>query len=364
MKSNKPEVFYLKIKNKKEIKYEFQEDKVLEYIKKYNVHDEFIIIIFIGRSQYGKSKLAEILTGVKHEIGELLQSETEGATIAYGGTIKDIYTRIHLEPPEYKTQDIDVFFIDTEGIFDDSSKSFIAPFLMPLLLLSTKIVTFMGIYPDDSISNYLSLCKSFIISNDYGKSKDPFNDKLIVRIKDFPQVIEKDEIYFYTEDFKINSQIAKNFKDQSIFPIYTLGGPYDQQNQSHDKKYTKYFLDKIFDSFINQEENNNQIIYSSPEKLIKDIHNLNLQKDEYQVIMKLFKEKSTSERILYNSCYEINEKIDLFIQEKLRKMEYNDYSFNQFFLENIESEIKDICAKHNIEDVYYYEYYNLEKKNI
>ena len=271
MKSNKPEVFYLKIKNKKEIKYEFQEDKVLKYIKKYNVHDEFIIIIFIGRSQYGKSKLAEILTGVKHEIGELLQSETEGATIAYGGTIKDIYTRIHLEPPEYKTQDIDVFFIDTEGIYGQSGQVSIAPLLIPLLVFSSKIVSFVSPEPDDSVSNFLSICKSFIILNEKGKGEDPFHDKIIVRIKDFPPKAVKEDVEYYANLFEKKSDVAKYFNNESLYPVFAPGGPYDHEKQCHEPKFNKYFLDQIFFSFLNPNIRQDQIVYCSPEIFVENV---------------------------------------------------------------------------------------------
>ncbi|KAK8895444.1 hypothetical protein M9Y10_023908 [Tritrichomonas musculus] len=270
-KINNPEVFYLKIKNKNGIKYEFQENKVLKYIKKYNVHGEFIVFSLIGKTQCGKSKLAEILTGVKHEIGELLQSETEGATIAYGGTIKDIYTRIHLEPPEYKNQDTDVFFIDTEGIFDDSSQESMASLIIPLWVFSSKIVAFFDPQPDVSLNCFLSYYISFIVLNEKGKSEDHFHDKIIVRIRDFPPEKVKEDVEYYANLFEKKSDVAKHFNNESLYPIYAPGGPYNQKKQCHEPKFNKYFLDQIFFSFLNSNTRQDQIVYCSPEIFVENV---------------------------------------------------------------------------------------------
>ena len=270
-KINNPEVFYMKIKNKNGIKYEFQEDKVLKYIKKYNVHGEFIVFSLIGKTQCGKSKLTEILTGFEHKIGNLCECATEGATIAYGGTIKDIYTRIHLEPPEYKNQDTDVFFIDTEGIYDDPSQESMASLLIPLLVFSSKIVAFFDPKPDASLISILSSYKSFIVLNELGKSEDPFHDKIIVRIKDFPPKAVKEDVEYYANFFEKKSDVAKYFNNESLYPVFAPGGPYDHTKKCHEPKFNKYFLDQIFFSFLNPNIRQDQIVYCSPEIFVENV---------------------------------------------------------------------------------------------
>lgn len=269
---NRPEIFYKKIKRKDEIMYIFQSDNVLEYIKKYSTHDEFIILSFIGKSQYGKSRLSENMTGIKHEIGNSYVSETEGATIAYGGTIREIYERMKIEPFNNNDDKIDVFIIDTEGINDDLNKNLFAPFIINLLIHSTKIVSFMSPEPDDFMNNFLSAIKSFIIFDDNGNKIDPFQNKLILRIKDFPHSVEKNAEY-YSQLFKDYSVISKNFHDQSIYPIYAPGGPYNYNLNDHDKIFTKFFLDATFASFLNQTEKHTLKTYTNPEDFLNNILN-------------------------------------------------------------------------------------------
>ena len=78
-------------KNVKRLK--FHPKRVREYIDKALSSVEsksFILLSFFGCSQLGKSTLSKIITGIDHEIGNGINSETSGATIAYAGTIKDI----------------------------------------------------------------------------------------------------------------------------------------------------------------------------------------------------------------------------------------------------------------------------------
>lgn len=172
--------------------------KKFSTIQKHATHSEFIFITIVGKSQNGKSHLAQILSGIKHEIGDMLSSQTQGATIAYAGTIREIYLRLNLTPPNSEYCDRDVFISDTERLFDETEKGPIASLIMPLLVLSSNIVAILRTNPDSSFTNFLSICKSFIKISDE-ESQDPFQSKLLVRFIDYPPRIRED----------VNSEIEK-----------------------------------------------------------------------------------------------------------------------------------------------------------
>ena len=109
--------------------------------------------------------------------------------------------------------------------------------------------------------------------NDNVNNEDPFENKLIVRLKDYPDVNKKD-VDYYTSLFENKSYLVKIFKDQSINPIFIPGGPFDIAEQKHDPKFTKKFLDTIFDSFLNPKSINN-IFYSDPKQFVENtLHNI------------------------------------------------------------------------------------------
>lgn len=111
LKKRYPEYFFLRdLIDGVGYQYILQEKKIFEYILDYSTNDKFILISFFGNSQIGKSSLCQYLTGVSHKIGYHLKSSTKGATIVYGGTIKEIYERVNLQPPNVENLDVDVFF--------------------------------------------------------------------------------------------------------------------------------------------------------------------------------------------------------------------------------------------------------------
>lgn len=179
-----------------------------------------------------------------------------------------------------------------KDFMDQKKKNQYANLILLLLFISSKIITISSPQPDDSICDFLSICKLFMELNDNVNSEDPFENKLIVRLKDYPDVNKKD-VDYYTSLFENKSYLVKIFKDQSINPIFIPGGPFDIAEQKHDPKFTKKFLDTIFDSFLNPKSINN-IFYSDPKQFVENT----LQNIDDHIISNFFKEKSAIEKIL------------------------------------------------------------------
>lgn len=354
-----PEDFYEKIIKIDGFQYVLQENKIFDYVNKHASHSEFIIITFIGKSQMGKSNLIQDLSNVKHKIGNKRKAQTEGATIAYGGTIKEIYQRMNLTPPNDRFCERDVFFCDTEGVYDETKKGSIAALIMPLLILSSKIVAVLPINPDNSITNFLSICKSFIKVSD-GKVDDPFKNKLIVRVLDYPEYIEEENspnIGHYIHEIENDSDVSQYFKAQSISPIYAPAGPWDPKKKTRVPEYTKNLLDLMF---ANQE---NSIAFSSPRKFVDDVKMVTESPmADCARIMVIFKEKNLAQRLLDFICIQIEVKINDYFDNFDLNSKLNEGLLQEFFQNEVVNEITNVSKKNNIQQKYLNEYLQLEKQ--
>lgn len=355
------EDFYCKKSVDGKVVYRFQEKKILEYIQKHATHSEFIFITIVGKSQNGKSHLAQTLSGVKHEIGDMLSSQTQGATIAYAGTIREIYLRLNLTPPNNAFCDRDVFISDTEGLFDETEKGPIASLIMPLLVLSSNIVAILRTNPDSSFTNFLSICKSFIKISDE-ESQDPFQSKLLVRFIDYPPRIREDvyyEIEKATRNILEKSQTVRCFNEQSIHPIYVPGGPWDCNKKCHVPEFTKNFLDKLFS---NQD---NLIVYSSPQKFVSDVKQItNSPLADYARINEMFKEKNSAERLLGYICIQIERESNNYFMNCLERMDFNKDDYQDFFQEKVVMQLTNGAIQNNINQTYFDKYIKLEEKKL
>lgn len=349
----KPQDFYVKniVNGKNE--YIFQSQKILKYIQTHSRNDEFIIITFLGKSQVGKSHLITKLSGVQHKIGNIIEPQTEGATIAYAGTINEIYKRMGLPVPQTESCKCDVFFCDTEGVYSETERGSIALLLMPLLIFSTKIVAVLPSTPDDALTNFLAICKNFIKIAD-GEREDPFKDKLIVRPIDYPPTVSSNpykDVQEYTKILKENGDISKKFKEHSINPIYVPGGPWDSEKKCHNQAFIVNFLNVLFSNV------NDSIIYSNPTFFIENVEEINNSPlAQNEDIMAMFKEKNIAERVLDFASIKIEADINNYFNDILKNMKINEQEVRQFFEKNVElkliSIVKSNKIKKKFQDIY------------
>lgn len=346
------------------LEYVFQKNNILSYIMKNATHEKFLFYLLFGKSQLGKSSLCQCLTGVQHEIGNTCGSKTEGATIAYGGTIKEIYERLKLHPPSNEDLNCDVFVCDTEGIFNESENEKLALLLIPLMIISSKIVIFIPSSPDDSLTKFLAICKYFIsdtyMKNNEQGEQNPFCDKLIARIVDYPD--EDEDINYTPEDIaRLTQEYIKEsnnkafFDQQMIEPIFVPGGPWDNQNKCYNQSFMQNFLDQLFAN------HQNAISYSNPTKFVDDINIIvNISIDENnENKMEMFKDKSFTERFLDYEMSIIEKNINNFYLEYLEKMKINEEENNKFIQNNIILELNDFFESHQLDQKYYEKYYQL-----
>lgn len=355
-----PERFYDKtLHPNNNFSYELRPNNILEYIAKHVKHEEFVVITFLGKSQVGKSHLIQNLTGIKHNVGEYISPETAGASIAYGGTIEEVYKRMGIEETlDIPYKDREVFFCDTEGVYNESSKGSIAALIMPLIILSSKIVAVLPPRPDSAITTFLSICKSFLKVTD-DNIVDPFENKLIVRCVDYPFAVmnPKTDVEKYTNKMQNESQMICDFKDQSIYPICVPGGPWDPQKQCHLKEFTKNLLDKMFD---NQD---NMIVYSNPQKFVNDVETVNKSPiSDCANIMTMFKEKNLAEKLLDYVTIQIEDKINNFFCRFVDNMEIDEQECEKFFEETVRKPLINISEKNKIKKKYLDHYLDLEIK--
>lgn len=357
--NHKPIPFFTK-KETNHISYILEEKKIYNYIMQHSTSSEFIVIHLIGPSQIGKSTLLQILSGVEHKIGNKLRSQTKGATIVYGGKIEDIYKRMGLKIPKDNFRNVDVFFCDTEGIYDETEKGSIASLLIPLLIISTKNVVLSTVSPSSSLSNFLSICKSFInISDDYN-TEDPFKNKLIVRFKDFPDEVGENSNKIIEENLKLlekESEVVEHFHKESIYPIFVPGGPWNYEKKCHYEHFNKYFLDKLF---APQE---NMRIYSNPKKFIDDANFIcKIGKTNNSRILMLFKEKNVAERVLDFFCIELENDINNFFNDLMLKMRYFDEEIDLYFQKNVLVKLTNVVERNSISSDYFDKYLKMEEK--
>lgn len=262
-----------------------------------------------------------------------------------------------MEPSNSEFNDREVFICDTEGVYDRENRGSIASLIMPLLILSTKIVVFSDHKPDDSITNFLAICKSFIKIND-GNIEDPFKDKLIVRCIDLPHVFDDPEQGMNEAmSLILSSNISTYFSKHNISPTYIPAGPFDWRAKSYDPYFTEKFLNLVFS---NQE---NSIVFSNPQKFIDDAKMINESPmSDCARILVMFKEKNFAQKLLDFICIQIEAKINDFFEEQLKSVVYDEKILSIFFQENVVSELTKITDQNKIKEMYLNEYIEIERK--
>jgi hypothetical protein len=318
-----------------------------------NTSKDFALLSLIGLTQLGKSTLAKIITGVDHEVGRGIRAVTSGITLVHAGTIEQIFKRLNIDINDEKYNDIDmsldIFVADVEGLIQSRQEVTNAKLIAPLISISSKVVLLSNVTPDDSVAEYIGNITKIMESISPNKTQD-ICQKLIIRVRDFPQIINYNLTMAKNIDDAIKSMeesyIHDIYEEKGMSPVIIPSGPFLYDRQSFIIEFMDYFLISVFTDIKNRT--------LRPDELAASIKEMEASMDESPEVFLRWMEKYThTEKIVSDITFQERGIIIEFFNDK-KIYECNEEKINQK-REEILSRITKFCKNNNIDDESYME---------
>lgn len=306
----------------KDSKFALDLDEITSFICNFSKGSKFAFLLNFGFAQLGKSLFSQLISGLKHEIGDEIQPKTEGIIISYCGTIQDLISKFKIDEDITVERNLHVFNIDTEGFMNHDNKLYFIH-LFPIIQICSIAIVYGKSFTDTSIIPF--------IDGLYHLS----NINIILTLKNSYEIIEKknQSINFYLKKAELSSISKKLAQNKIKIEIIPCTDFREEVQNKFSKRMNKYLISRVLSLLTHRKWNNANEFFNAFQNFYSN--------QDKRIISTVFNQGNSSDsliKLITDDCIQnINQKIensdpnDILLYDRLLfdvKHQYDEMCYN------------------------------------
>lgn len=311
-----------------EIEIRINFEKISSFVSHFINGSNFAFLLNFGLIQQGKSTFSQKISGVQHEIGDLIEAKTKGIIISYCGNVQHIIDKFGLKQEILTDKNLHIFNIDTEGLSKNINESLLKIIFSFIQTCSVLIVYGMS-FTDSTIFSIIDGLNHLTNAN------------IIITLKNSYEIIDNSnrsiDYYLYkAKKSDLWKMITHNNINTEIIPCTDFR---EKIKIDFSEEMNKYLISRIL-NIINSKQ------WNDPSFFAKTLENI-YEKQNCRFIMAALFSKNPIDSII-NAI-----KHDFMLRINQEHGNSNDISFYDELSIQITNELKHIWKKLKIYDEKY-----------